>query len=602
MMTKLREFSKFFIIIIALSFIGLMIFQWGMNYSGKSNQPQFVGKVNGHELKYKMFSDLYQQAYQEQRARSGKTQFNDSELQQLRDMVWERFIQQTLFKEEMEKLDISVSDSEIVYQIYNYPLEDFKKHPSFQTNGIFDMNKYHAAFGNPNIPWHQVEQIYREQIPFIKLQNIITSTARISEKEIMDEFIRNNLKARVDYISVPARKFENASILVSDAEIEAYYTAHKEDYKQDEKRKLKYVEFDIRTTAADTSHLMSEFKGIRDRLAAGEDFNALALEYSEDPSVKTNKGVIDYFKRGDMVKPFSDAAFAAKKGDIVGPVETSYGFHLIKVEDRKNEKGEQKVKVSHILLTVTPAPSRVSEIESNARYFSEDAKDGNFEDIAKKNEYTVKETNFFTEKGNFIPGIGNNPAIMNFAFSNKIGSVSGLYNLDKKGYVVLMVSAVQPEGYKSIEMERRSIENRVRFEKAKDTAREFAVKIGEKVKTGVDLKTITEQDTSHTLRFATTPLFTLTGSVPGVGKSVNFTAAAFALELNQTSDMIETDRGFYYLKLLEKTAFDSTAFNQQKETIKRTLLNQKRSLIFEKWYADLKEKADIVDNRKIFGL
>ena len=91
MMTKLREFSKIFIIIIALSFIGLMIFRWGMNYSGKSNQPQFVGKVNGHELKYKMFSELYQKAYQDQRARSGKAQFNDTELQQLRDMVWERF-------------------------------------------------------------------------------------------------------------------------------------------------------------------------------------------------------------------------------------------------------------------------------------------------------------------------------------------------------------------------------------------------------------------------------------------------------------------------------------------------------------------------------
>ena len=602
MMTKLREFSKIFIIIIALSFIGLMIFQWGMNYSGRSNQPKFVGKVNGHELKYKMFSDLYQQAYQEQRTRSGKTQFNDAELQQLRDMVWERFIQQTLFQEEMDKLGISVSDSEIVYQIYNYPLEDFKKHPSFQTNGIFDINKYHAAFGNPNIPWNKVEQIYREQIPFIKLQNIITNTARISDKEIKDEFIRNNLKARVDYIAIPARKFEKKSIAITAAETEAYYNAHKEDYKQEEKRKLKYVEFDISTTAADTAHLMTEFENIRARLASGEDFNDLAREYSEDPSVKTNKGVIDYFKRSDMVKPFSDAAFSAKKGAVIGPVETSYGFHLIKIEDKKKEKGVEKVKVSHILLTVTPAPSRVSEIESNARYFSEDAKDGNFENIAKKNGYTVKETNFFTEKGNFIPGIGSNPAIMNFAFSNKLNTVSGLYNLDKKGYAIVMVSAIQPAGYKTLDEEKRSIENRVRFEKAKAKAREFAAMIDQKVKAGSDFKTITQQDTSHTLLFATTPLFTLTGSVPGVGKSVQFTAAAFALEPNETSDMIETERGFYYLKLLKKTAFDSTAFNQQKETIKHTLLTQKRNLIFEKWYAGLKEKADIVDNRKIFGL
>jgi len=66
--------------------------------------------------------------------------------------------------------------------------------------------------------------------------------------------------------------------------------------------------------------------------------------------------------------------------------------------------------------------------------------------------------------------------------------------------------------------------------------------------------------------------------------------------------MIETDRGYYYLKLLEKSAFDSTEFNTQKAAIERKLLNSKRNLIFEKWYEALKEDADIVDNRKMFGL
>ena len=88
MMTKLREFSKIFIVIIAVSFIGLMVFEWGMDYSGRSQQNNNVGSVNGNELSYTVFSELYQQMYQEQRARSGKTQFNDEELQQLRDQVW----------------------------------------------------------------------------------------------------------------------------------------------------------------------------------------------------------------------------------------------------------------------------------------------------------------------------------------------------------------------------------------------------------------------------------------------------------------------------------------------------------------------------------
>jgi len=600
MMTKLREFSKFFIILVAASFIGLMVFEWGMDYTGRSQQNN-VGSVNGNELNYTAFSEMYQQMYQEHRARTGKAEFGDEDLQNLRDQVWERFIQKVLFQEEMDKLDIAVSDSEVVYQIYNYPLEDFKQHPSFQTNGIFDINKYHAGFNNPQIPWHQVEQIYREQIPFVKLQNIITGTARISDKEVSDDFIKNNLKARVEYLSVPVRKFENRSVEISEASIKKFYESHKNDFKQDEQRKLTYVTFEVNTTAADTAHLMSEFEGIRNRLASGESFNTLAKEYSEDPSVKNNDGVIDYFERGAMVKPFSDAAFAAKPGDLVGPVQTSYGFHLIQVEDKKREEGVEKVKVSHILMSITPAPSRVSEIESNARYFSEDAKENGFQKQAETNGYEVKETSLFSNNGSFVPGIGNNLSIMNFTFSNDLDQVSGMYSLDD-GYVVMSISEVQPAGFKDLESVKRTIENRIRFDSAKERAKDFANNLAGAVDNTSNLKNVMDSDTSKTVDFQISPEFTLAGNVPGVGRSVEFSAAAFALEPDQKSGMIETDRGYYYLKLLEKSAFDSTEFNTQKAAIERKLLNSKRNLIFEKWYEALKEDADIVDNRKMFGL
>jgi len=602
MMTRLREFSKFFIILIALAFIGLMVFQWGMNYSGKSKRNNKVGTVNGHDLTFKGFSDMYQQMYQEQRARSGKSDFNDEDLQRLRDQVWERFIQQVLFKEEMGKLGITVSDSEIVYQIYNYPLQDFKKHPSFQTNGIFDINKYHAAFGDPNIPWMQVEQIYREQIPYLKLQQIITSTARISDKEVLDDFMQTNIKAKVNYLQVPARRFENKDIVVSDAEIETYYNAHKEDFKQNEKRLLSYVMFPIQTNAEDSARVIKEFKGIRERLAAGENFNDLANEYSDDPSVKTNHGDLGYFERGAMVKSFSDAAFSAKKGEVVGPIITSYGFHLIKVEDRKKEGGKLKVKASHILMKVVPAPSRVGSIEDGARYFSEDAKEKGFEVQAKKRNYTIQKTSLFEENGNFIPGIGNNLSIMNFAFSSKINEVSGLYRLDDKGFVVVSLSQIQPAGYKTIESQKRIISNRLKFEKAKAKAKDRAMAIAPLVKNGRSFKEIVKADTSHTISEQTTPLFTLSGSIPGIGRSPEFAGAAFALNVGQTSGMVEAERGYYYLKLLEKTAFDSSAFASQKKTIEQRLLTNKKNLIFQKWYQDLKDKADIIDNRKEFNL
>ena len=299
MMTKLREFSKVFIIIVAASFIGLMVFEWGADYSGKRSQAQnIVGSVNGHKLSYSMFSELYQQLYENQRARTGDESMDDNQLKMLRDQVWEQFIQRTLFGEEMKKLGISVSDSEIVYQIYNYPLDDFKRVPAFQTNGVFDMQKYRAALGNPNIPWMQVEEIYRQQIPFIKLQNIVSNTVRVTDEEVLDTYEKENLKAKVEYLSIAANSFSIKDEEVSDTEIKDFYNAHKEDYKQNEKRELSYVLFPVKTTAEDTSRVFSDFDDIKKRLANGEDFNQLALIYSMDPSVQKNKGDLDYFEKG----------------------------------------------------------------------------------------------------------------------------------------------------------------------------------------------------------------------------------------------------------------------------------------------------------------
>ena len=96
----------------------------------------------------------------------------------------------------MEKLNISVSDSEIVYHIYNYPIAEFQQNPNLQTNGIFDISKYRDALPTLGTDVQlQLENLYRNQIPFQKLQNLITTSVMVSESEIQDEFNKRNIKA-----------------------------------------------------------------------------------------------------------------------------------------------------------------------------------------------------------------------------------------------------------------------------------------------------------------------------------------------------------------------------------------------------------------------
>jgi parvulin-like peptidyl-prolyl isomerase len=302
-----------------------------------------------------------------------------------------------------------------------------------------------------------------------------------------------------------------------------------------------------------------------------------------------------------MVPAFSDAAFSAKKGEIVGPVKSSFGYHLIKVEDRKTEDGEEKVKASHILLKIAAGPSTVEEQNSKARYFTEDAKLDGFESVAQREGMEIRKTGLIQETIGFVPGFGRSSGVLNFAFSSELGAVSDVFSTDE-GYAVVMLSEIQEEGYRPVDAVRAAIESRIRLDRAKEKARAFAITLSEEVKNNTPFKDIADADTGNTVTYMETGLFTITQSLTGVGRFAEFSANAFAMDVGERSGLIETERGFYYQQVLEKTEFDSSAFETQKNGIRTRLLNEKKNRVFAEWYEALKEDATIVDNRRQFGL
>ncbi len=602
MMSKMRELSKIFIVIVALSFIGLMVFEWGMDYTGRGRRQTAVGVVNGKELTYEMFTNMFQNLYQAEKSRSD-ADLTESQISNMRNMVWDRFVQQVLLEEEMQRLNITVSDSEIVYQIKHYPLDEIKKNPGFQTNGQFDWNKYYASFTNPEIPWYQIEDYYRQQVlPYQKLQDIISSTIRISESEIIEEFSNTSLKARVAYLEIPFSKFTDPNREITDSEVAEYYEHNLDEFQQKESRLLSYVIFPLTPTLKDTQRIYTEFEEIKKRYSAGEDFNDLAEEYSEDPAVKTNRGRYDYFERGAMVKEFEAAAFLqGKVGDLVGPVKTQYGLHLIKIEDRRVKEGKEQAKVSHILLKITAGPSTREKQESAAAFFAEDARFDGFKETAEKENHEIKQTNYITEGNQFIPGFGANLQIYNFAFRNNLGAVSDVIE-SETGLVVFHLTEIKEAGPRPMEEVKNVILNRLKTEMRKEEARNFAATLEDKIIQNVSFSQIAQNDPSGIVKYDSTDEFTIKSSPRGIGLNNIFNATAFSLQEGQISDEIETNRGIYWQKILYKSTFDSTQFNNQKEMIRQRLFGIKRNQAFNSWYEYLKENADIEDNRKLFNL
>src|SRR5690554_5738039 len=124
------------------------------------------------------------------------------------------------------------------------------------------------------------------------------------------------------------------------------------------------IQFPPNAGQEDSIAVLKMAERLKEKAESGEDFNSLALEYSDDPSAKTNEGNLGYFTALQMVYPFEDAAYGLQIGEISDPVATSFGYHIIKLHDRRPNPGQ--VRVSHILVRVNPS-SPISEDRAKRR-------------------------------------------------------------------------------------------------------------------------------------------------------------------------------------------------------------------------------------------
>jgi peptidyl-prolyl cis-trans isomerase D len=600
MMTKLREMTFIFIWILVIAFVALMVFEWGMDFSGIRSRPNIVGEIDGNKITIQDFQQAVQNAYQQEKQQSGQEP-DEEKLSELRDQVWNQFVQRILLSKEINKRKIRVTDNEVFQQITQNPQSlppGISQNPQFMTDGKFDMAKYRQALDNPQVDWTPVEAYVREVLPFQKLQTIVTASVMVTEEEVKEEYISRNQKAKIDYLFIPTSAFAKDSIEVSDSEIKNYYDNHKDEFKIEEHRKLNYVLFSTNPSSEDTARTYQLAEDIKKDAEAGQDFSKLADEYSDDPSVTQNHGDLGYFEKGRMVPEFAEAAFSGKPGQIIGPVKTNYGLHIIKIIDRKEVNGEEQVHAAHILIKFTASPLTLEDAQERAKKFEDMAKDEGFQASADMMKYQIQQTPDMTDQ-EYMPGFGKMSSAMRWAFKADVNDVSTVYR-STSGYVIFELASIAKAGYRSFDEVENTCKNKVEQAKRTELARAYAQKFKEEVDQDVPFNKIAASDESKIVVSDSTTQFTMSQAIPKIGRAPEITAAAFTLEPGKVSPLLETSRGFYYIRVVERTPFDEQAFQQQYNTIRNRLLSQKSQRFFNEWFEELKKQANIEDNRDRF--
>ena len=597
-MSVMREKTKVVLFMVLLAFVGLVFFDWGLQGGGRgrrarNNNSNAIGKVNGENIPYDEYMRTRQQLTDAFEARTGNPPAS-GDYDSIEEEAWATLVRSVLVRQEIRKRGITTSDPEIVEILKTNPPDFLRSQPVFQNEkGEFDPARYQQALADPNFDWLPVEQYLHEMIPGSKLENYVAMNARTTKSEVHRRFLDENERVRVRYVaSVPPAETPEAP---DDASLHAFYDAHADEFKAGERAVLQTAKFPKSATAEDTALVRADLEDVRKMLVEkGENFEELAKTWSEDPSAERG-GDLGFFGKGDMVPEFESIAFSIPVGQVSPVFATPFGFHILRVEERKKEGGEEKVHARHILMKVEPSTATTRAQQKAAEDFLAEVKGGkSFEQVAAAQkipaEMIVESPPF--ERSAFLPAMGLPRAAQRFAFSGKVGAVSPEPLEDDQGFVVVRLVKHIPAGVRPFDEVRAEVNRRVTEEKTRQLAH---AKLEEAVAKGGG--TLPGIASAMGATVDSTTAFSRTMFVPNVGRKNAFVAAAFSLPPGQLSPVIDTDRGSYVLQVVEKIPADESQLAAQEPQLMQSILMEKRRNVVTSWVEDLLANAEILDMR-----
>ena len=602
LMGTLREGTHVILWILLITFVGSLAIGGLVGgadildiITGRSKLIDAVALVNGESIKSEDYFNYVNLRYDQVRTQ-GAGEITDELRVQIGNEVWNELVSESLIMQEIIKRNIRATDEEVIWHMTENPPSYFRQDTIFQTNGKFDMSKYRQALSNPDYNWRIYEDDIRASLPRQKMINLLASTIRVNKEDVREYYKRNKLRYNIKHIIVKNARFLNDSTInVTQFEVEEYYNANLENYKKEPERLMSYAWLSKLPSAEDTSLVMKEALSLKARAEKGIDFAGLAKAYSDGPSASEG-GNLGYFGRGVMVKAFEDAVFSAEVGDIVAPVLTEFGVHVIYVKNiRTSDKGDKEVEASHILLELRAGPNTLSNNRSIANLFAFDAKEVGFEFAAVENDALIQKTDPIKETDINLGSVGALKEAVLFAFTAKVGDISDVLE-NESGYYVFRLNEIHEASTQPLETVSPSINLTLQFRKRNEKALAYAQELYEQTLSSNEfLDYIIELDPK--LKIKTPPPFYLDANIFGLGKSGEL---AGALSISKPGDMIRPvllTSGAVIAQLVSKDNFEEPAFELVYEELQRQLLTTQQNTIFSDWIEDLRGKAEIIDLR-----
>ena len=598
MLQTMRSRGKWVMVALGAVFVAIFLFgqSSGLLGRGSITPNTVVAKVNGEEILATTWIRAVDQRAQQEQERAGRPLTLD-ERRQIENGVFDELVSNVALEQEIRRRRITVSDEEIRQAAAASPPPELVQNPELQTDGRFDPEKYRRFLSSPGARsqglLQYLENYYRSEIPRQKLLTQVAAGVYASDARLWQLWQDQHDSAQVSFVAFRPELVPDAQVQASDAELRAYYEAHKKQFTRPGRAVVSLVSVPRLVTAADSAAARDRALRLRTEVTGGAKFEDVAKRESADSGSAQQGGDLGKGGRSRFVPAFEAAAYALAPGQLSEPVLTQFGYHIIRVDSARGDT----LSLRHILVPIAQSDSSAARVDrradslANAAASTDDPRkfDAAVQRFALRPvRATVFENEALSFAGKPVPSVSA------WAFGGaRPGETSELYDAPD-AYYLARLDSISAGGEPPFEQVRAEVREQVLRDKKVQQLAGRARQLAQAARGA----TLEAAAAAQGLQVQKSGMFTRSDLVPGLGQFSEAVGAAFGAPQGTIVGPVTARDGAFVLRVDRRVAADKGAWQAQKVAQRRQVTPALRQARVRDYLAELREGAKLDDRRK----